>query len=85
MTIGVPPEAQILQLKNGQADVSFDATVLRQRGRRALADDPATAERFSSTPSLTLVYLTLNGDAAAARRPHGAPGRSTTPSTARRW
>ena len=41
VTIGVPPDAQVLQIKNGEADFSFDQTCCIGAVANELANDPA--------------------------------------------
>ena len=84
VTIGVPPDAQVLQIKNGQADFSFDQSCCIGAAANELANDPATKDRFFSVPSLRISYATFNVNIAAVRQREGAPGRRTTRSTARR-
>ena len=49
VTIGVPPDAQVLQIKNGQADFSFDQTCCIGAAANELNNDATT--RTSSSPS----------------------------------
>jgi peptide/nickel transport system substrate-binding protein len=60
ITIGVPPDAQILQIKNGQADFSFDTTCCVGAQANELAADSTLADRFFSIPSLRVTYATMN-------------------------
>ena len=61
VTIGVPPDAQVLQIKNGQADFSFDTDVLRRRGGERAGQRPGARRTGSSAiPSLRVTYATLN-------------------------
>ena len=60
VTIGVPPDAQVLQIKNGQADVSFDQTCCIGAVANELNTDAATKDRFSAIPSLRISYATFN-------------------------
>ena len=60
VTIGVPPDAQVLQIKNGQADFSFDQSCCIGAVANELDNDPATKDRFSAIPSLRISYATLN-------------------------
>ena len=43
VTIGVPPDAQVLQIKNGQADFSFDQSCCVGAVANELDNDPADA------------------------------------------
>src|SRR6185436_3203645 len=58
--IGVPPDAQVLRIRNGQADFSFDQSCCSGAIAEELATDPATKDRFFSSPSLRVTYATLN-------------------------
>jgi ABC-type transport system substrate-binding protein len=60
ITIGVPPDAQVLQIKNGQADFSFDQSCCVGAVANELANDPETKDRFFSVPSLRISYATFN-------------------------
>ena len=60
ITIGVPPDAQVLQIKNGQADFSFDQSCCVGAVANELDSDPQTKEYFSAIPSLRVSYATLN-------------------------
>ena len=60
VTIGVPADAQVLQIKNGQADFSWDTTCCVGATANELNSDPALEGRFFSVPSLRVTYATLN-------------------------
>jgi ABC-type transport system substrate-binding protein len=60
VTIGVPPDAQVLQIKNGQADFSFDQSCCIGAAANELSTDPATKDKFFAVPSLRISYATMN-------------------------
>ena len=60
ITIGVPPDAQVLQIKNGQADFSFDQSCCIGAAANELSTDAGTKDKFFSVPSLRISYATMN-------------------------
>jgi ABC-type transport system substrate-binding protein len=60
VTIGVPPDAQVLQIRNGQADVSFDQSCCVGAIASELETDPQLSERFFAVPSMRISYATFN-------------------------
>jgi ABC-type transport system substrate-binding protein len=62
ITIGVPPDAQVLQIKNGQADFSFDTTCCVGAVANELNADAQLKDRFFAVPSLRVSYATMNAN-----------------------
>ena len=60
VTIGVPPQVQVLRIKSGEADFSFDSRCCVGAVTADLAGDPALEGRFHSVPTMRLTYATFN-------------------------
>jgi ABC-type transport system substrate-binding protein len=60
VAIGLPPEAQVLSIRNGEADFSFDVSCCGGPVAADLAADPALAGRVFAAPGPRILYVTLN-------------------------
>lgn len=64
LTIGVPPEIQLAQIKANELDLSFDSAVPSGSDVPAVANDPAYKGRFFSTPDAAVGYGVFRTDKA---------------------